>query len=324
MGLIYRFADYQQAEEPSMIRLESQGRRSGFTLIEMLVVMMIIGVLVGLLLPAVQKVREFANRTKCQSNMHQVLVATDGYTKEHGQNLPPMGGSGAGGQNTSNPSFGTLFYFILPGVEQNPVYTYHGPGDYNSYYEASNPKDNGYGPSGFIVQQIVPVFKCPSDPTNQGPTGNGLIGLQVNGQSIGNWALSNYAGNFQVFAMTGYPAATGPKAPRDISDGVSQTIYFAERYAQCGQFACTWGDVNYGSTATFAVSPVGTPPQFPLFQVRPLASQCNGALANTPHPSGMVVGMGDLSVRTVSPTVGPGTWTAAITPAGNDTLGTDW
>jgi prepilin-type N-terminal cleavage/methylation domain-containing protein len=118
------------------IRISASRRalRSAFTLIELLVVIAIIGVLVGLLLPAVQKVREAAARVSCQNNLKQLGLALHNY--HDAQGTFPTGGTGTlawwaingiGGKPFSNPPYTAAYtswlFQILPYVEQNNVYT---------------------------------------------------------------------------------------------------------------------------------------------------------------------------------------------------------
>src|ERR1700761_5484323 len=95
------------------------GKRSGFTLLELLVVIAVIGILIGLLLPAVQKVRESAARATCQNNLKQLALASHNYHDTNGY-LPPQFGW-AGGVSVHG-AFGTLPFHLLPFIEQGPAY----------------------------------------------------------------------------------------------------------------------------------------------------------------------------------------------------------
>ena len=159
-------------------------RRKGFTLIELLVVIAIIAILIGLLLPAVQKVREAAARTKCSNNIKQLALACHAYQDTFG-NLPvavQMKRSGTGA--VSNPSNGSQNFgpnwlvLILPQVEQGNLYAAVESGVRNYVV-------NGDASWRAVRSTRVATFLCPSDPANTEPwTGLG-----------GNWARGNYGCN---------------------------------------------------------------------------------------------------------------------------------
>ncbi|HEY3789152.1 MAG TPA: DUF1559 domain-containing protein, partial [Urbifossiella sp.] len=137
--------------------------RAGFTLVELLVVIAIIAVLIGLLIPAVQKVREAAARARCQNNLKQIGLACHNFASANGYLPPGVLGDGPNGLNNpadSGPYVGCLA-FILPYVEQQAVYA-------QLQVNWDVRKVNGPWwvnvPANVAAAQArISVYKCPSD-----------------------------------------------------------------------------------------------------------------------------------------------------------------
>src|SRR5216683_2421399 len=187
------------------------GSRLGFTLIELLVVIAIIAILIGLLLPAVQKVREAAARMKCSNNLKQLSLATIHCADTFNGSLPPSIGLYPSYLACSdNNSDGGIFLHILPFIEQNNLYKSSGvkpePNDRNcqmfTYSQWTSP----------IQKSKVQTFICPSDYT----------------QNLNQGGRSSYGVNGQIFRYAYQAIGWGAHSayyPRTIVDGTSNTIF---------------------------------------------------------------------------------------------------
>src|SRR5262249_23499387 len=135
-------------------------------LIELLVVIAIIGVLIGLLLPAVQKVREAANRTQCINNLKQIGLAAINASNQYRGIMPPAFGRYGGGPfsftGNTTPYSASIWYHLLPFLDETAVYSYKPPNFDNAAGAPTYPKVTG-GQVVTAQQYKVPVYRCPSE-----------------------------------------------------------------------------------------------------------------------------------------------------------------
>lgn len=251
-------------------RCAERGRKAGFTLVELLVVIAIIGILVALLLPAVQAAREASRRTQCSNNLKQLAIALHNHHDVHGafpvayvlKNQP--GGTGDWGWAPRT----------FPFLEQANLHATLDPGDYLGPIPAVNA----------TTQTTVPTLICPSDPT-------GL--LNPNGS---NDAKCNYPPSAQICINTN-PTAMGKVRMADITDGTSSTFLIGERDTREG-IGAIWTGRRNGITDAMTYGRADLP--LNTKWVGGSDPNCTRHAWTSKHPGGANFALADGSVRFIA------------------------
>jgi prepilin-type N-terminal cleavage/methylation domain-containing protein len=283
--------------------------RNGFTVIELLVVIAIIAILIGILVPGVQKARESAMMAHSQHNIRQISLGLHHMADVNKGKLP-------GSMRSDKPYRHDTFIELLPYLEQEQLY---------KAFQKRKPPIKGWD------HLQIPAYLNPLDRSYQMPNPAHVFGPQ----DPSTLSVSSYALNAQFFLSK-------PRMSQMI-DGASQTIWIAEHYAwNCNgtSFLYTVGSAwpwKPVQPATFAQSkgrpkpgdyvpitagkpPVSAAEAGKTFQVTPSLQECDPRLPNASSSRGLQIGLGDGSVRIVSPQVSPQIFWGLVTPAGGEVI----
>jgi prepilin-type N-terminal cleavage/methylation domain-containing protein len=336
------------------IRIRPRGR-AAFTLVELLVVIAIIAVLVGLLLPAVNKVREAANRTQCQNNLRQLSMATLNAATQYNTELPPaLGVYPFKATSAGTKSAAPITVWLLPFIEQEAIYNQFTMAGTNPVALTTFYGTYSKAPITAPITVIKP-YQCPSDTT-----------LKLASTVASTGCFASYGANAMVFGTIFPPTQNqgstnvvsvlglltgGTKTPTDIPDGTSNTIFWMDKLAYCAGGNATGGTVwaepgvsppgngqtylpivpplnttivPYGSTAPLIPLPISSTPIQPQVAGISSPSACYAGLPSSGHSGALQVGMGDGSVKTIDQAISLITFSLALIPNDKMPIPTDW
>jgi prepilin-type N-terminal cleavage/methylation domain-containing protein/prepilin-type processing-associated H-X9-DG protein len=308
--------------------------RRAFTLIELLVVIAIIAILIGLLLPAVQKIREAANRMKCSNNLKQIALAAHGY-HDTNEKFPYAVSYFQTGENTA--SYVTGWILLMPYLEQDNVARRWNP----KLPRNSTDDSDGDGHTNAMLQQMpIKTYTCPSMSPPSGTSG-GALGTAPENRSPSSYVFSVgtptcYEATYGLWATLASDGLIVPirnrafsvdPAQRDtagntpvnmaaITDGTSHTLLAGECDFKPAGIPSTFGPVwaygyFYNWTGTFA----------PLNKHDGQYAGANYGTFRSEHTGGVNFCLGDGSVRFIRDTINPLTYAALGTRAGNEVVG---
>jgi prepilin-type N-terminal cleavage/methylation domain-containing protein len=338
--------------------MSARRTRPGFTLIELLVVIAIIAILIGLLLPAVQKVREAAARAQSQNNLKQIVLACHNASDTRGC-FPPVhdvfwsnftGGPWAVAK-APQIGHGSFYWFLLPYIEQQNL---------------AGPQLNQFEQANLKFPTSIKTLVSPLDPGPKELSSTQQYWHNNSTNYTGVTSCTSYAVNYQVFAGRGCmfpsgnaltnsgwpPTWDNSRSPGKLIDGSSNTVLFAEKMMVVRN--ANTSNLEVGNAVFFCPEcPIGSPNntartgwgngsyplfnhtnvtrnattgrlEFPKFQTNTTPQNANPSVAHALTAGGITVGMGDGSVRTVSPGVTNDTWIRVCDPEDGLVVSNDW
>jgi len=309
--------------------------REGFTLIELLVVIAIIAILIALLVPAVQKVREAAARLSCSNNLKQLALGVHNYhdtAKTLPQNFGSVNSWGAGSSSWS------WIAFMLPNIEQNALFTGANIGAMNANQQPTQVLNAAYNGS-TIMATVIPILRCPSDPdyatttyTDRADMSGAVAVTNYKGVCGSNWAWGDARwnpgvqanapdqnglehGNGIFFRSQGNKAQWYKKYTLlSISDGTSNTFMIGESLPARCQWTGAWSYAN-NAVGTCAIYPNAKQTNGQYFSAGDWPN-CYSFHSN--HSGGLNFALADGSVRFISDSIDIPTYRALSTMQGND------
>ncbi len=310
-------------------RSQNLFRKRGFTLVELLVVIAIIGILIALLLPAVQAAREAARRSQCNNNMKQLGLAMHNYYDTH--KVFPYNYRGT----RPNPGFthnrDSWFHRILPYIEQGTLY---------DQYEAPPQTAHAWHENG-ERREVVSTLCCPSDGNSPGEGGSGNNSFQGNlVVCTGDYyRLNPVRLRTMGDGLRGIFFAYSDTTMADIVDGTSNTLMVSEGIIRrrsgsrwgWGGAGSYWGGAPHGGTGFCTYEPPNTPLPDQVYECKdedfrhaPCVSLFGGErhnFARSYHPGGVNAGLADGSVRFISETIEFTTYRALGTRREGEVIG---